>query len=177
MFTPHAHSAGASPLPLDTQAAGLMPTINQYDTSQGRATAPLGVDPRIPNAPPRSGKAQPDGSARGTEDPATDLWGNQLVYEQPLIRGPVTMRGFGESPEPAYVAAPQLERAARFFVTFFWHAPYQGGQELRENVGGHVVIRRMPNAGAAQGGLLTIPPQVNQRRVQPASYDRNAFIG
>lgn len=134
--------------------------VNQAETSEGRVDAPLASAPSGPYtyAPP-------------------DTWGNQLVYEP--IAGDVNMAGFGEAAQPAHIAAPQLERPARFFVTYFYHQPYQGAAELRENVGGHVVIRRMPNAGQAQGGLQPLSTgqyQPNQRRTQPPAWDAGAFI-
>lgn len=136
-----------------------------YDTSQGRAINPLGND----FATAGIGRAE----AFDTERADVDQWGNaQYKITQPdrWEGGALQQAGRGDrAPLP-------WDRAARFFVAFFMHAPYQGSGELRENLGGHMIIRRMPNAGQAQGGMTPLQPLPNQQRTLPPHWDRSIFL-
>lgn len=148
--------------------------VNVYESSQGRYDNPLGNDYNTPGV----GRAEVTGQGAEPEYAGVDVWGDQLNYpwwSTPGYGGANVNEG-GRGDRAPLPRAFFPERPPRNFVAYYFHQPYQGWQELRENVGGHVVVRWMPNAGQAQGGMGGWSPQVNQRRILPDRWDAQAFI-
>jgi hypothetical protein len=139
--------------------------LQDFDTSQGRVTAALGMA-----SDPTGGGREPN----PLDPDRADEWTNSRYDLTAQEAGAFDQQGRGDrAPLPP-------TRTAHRFLTSYYHdsgGGSVGGSELRMNLGGHVVIRRMPNAGQAQGGMLPVPATPNQRRVIPDHWDANLFIG
>lgn len=139
--------------------------VQQYDTSEGRRTLGLGDSSDPTGAGRRPGPLDPE---------RADVWTNGRYSVTAHESGAFDQAGRGDRPP-----LPPTREAIQFRPAYAHDegGGMLGGHELRANYGGHVIIRRMPNAGQAQGGMAPVPATPNQRRLVPAHWDSSLFIG